>query len=90
MIRTFLLGSTIELQVNVSASYLARYIQTLIALIYKSSIALNNILCDQGLECPDILYQFAGSYSIISFVTFPFIFTTYSKKFCLTYMNVGN
>ena len=47
--------------------------------LYSNPIALNNILRDQGLECPRISSMFDGSYSMISFVTFPFIFTTYSK-----------
>ena len=57
--------------------------------LHANPIALNNILRDEGLECSRIP-QLDRSLSVISFVTFPFIFTTYSKKFCLTYVNVGN
>ena len=60
--------------------------------LHANPVVLNNILRDQGLECPRIpdIHQLDGSFSMISFVTFPFIFTTityYSKKLCLTYMN---
>ena len=60
--------------------------------LHANPIALNNILRDEGLECSRIpQLDINGSFSMISFVTFPFIFTTYSKKFCLTYyVNVGN
>ena len=59
--------------------------------LHANPVALNNILRDQGLECPRIpdIHQLDDSFSMISFVTFPFIFTTitYSKKLCLTYLN---
>ena len=60
--------------------------------LHANPIALNNILRDEGLECSRIplLDRSHSAKSMISFVTFPFIFTTYSKKFCLTYVNIGN
>ena len=57
--------------------------------LHANPVALNNILRDEGLECSRIL-QLDRSHSMISFVTFPFVFTTYSKKFCLTYVSAGN
>ena len=59
--------------------------------LHANPVALNNILRDEGLECPRIpRLDIDGSFSMISFITFPFIFTTYSKKFYLTYVNVCN